>query len=133
MMIQSHTATPRLLIADDDPAFLKAIATRLLAEGYDVVTRTNGFQALEYANAQRPDAIVLDINMPGGDGLSVLDRLRMLQHHHEIPVIYLTGDTSETLKTEVDALRPHALLYKPVDIRQLLESLWLAVGKPTAA
>ncbi len=126
-------STPRLLIADDDPAFLKAISTRLTSEGYEVITRTNGFQALEGVKNEQPDAIILDINMPAGDGLTVQDRLRALGNNHDIPVIYLTGDTTEATREAVEQTDAHDLIYKPVDIQQLLESLWLAVGKPHAA
>src|SRR3954463_8841019 len=61
----------RMLIADDDPSIVKVLADRCMRMGFDVETATNGIQAALKATRYEPDVMVIDVNMPGVDGLSV--------------------------------------------------------------
>ena len=67
---------PLVLIADDNPMNLKILATRLVAEGYQIVTAPDGAEALAARAAQRPDLILLDVMMPKIDGVEVCRRLK---------------------------------------------------------
>jgi adenylate cyclase len=74
---ESRVRTPPLvLIADDNPMNLKILATRLVAEGYQIVTAPDGAEALAARAAQRPDLILLDVMMPKIDGVEVCRRLK---------------------------------------------------------
>jgi len=68
----SSRVTPKILIADDDPCVLRAVAARCIRMGFDVETASNGLQALIKASQDHPDIIVIDVHMPEVDGLSVL-------------------------------------------------------------
>jgi CheY-like chemotaxis protein len=68
-------AAPRMLIADDDPAIVRMLADRCASVGFEVETATNGLQALIKANRSHPDILIIDVNMPEADGLSVCARL----------------------------------------------------------
>jgi CheY-like chemotaxis protein len=67
-----NKAAPRILIVDDDPCVLRAIANRCTRMGFDVETATNGLQALIRVAQQQPDILVIDVHLPEVDGLSVL-------------------------------------------------------------
>ncbi len=85
----------KILIADDDRQILRLLAMCLRKEGYEVVTAVDGYQALQFALDHRPDLLLLDVNMPAGDGLSVQERLRNNAVMCVTPVIYLTGERHE--------------------------------------
>ena len=70
-IFKSNRAAPQILIADDDPCVLRAVADRCARMGFDVGTATSGLQALIKASQRRPDILVLDVHMPEVDGLSV--------------------------------------------------------------
>jgi CheY-like chemotaxis protein len=67
---------PLVLVADDDDDILLLVTTRLRRDGFEVVSARDGDEALALAREQRPDVAVLDIGMPGLDGLEVLERIR---------------------------------------------------------
>lgn len=91
-------SAPRMLIVDDDPSVLRLIADHCARIGFDVKTAANGIQALVKAKWTRPDVLIIDVNMPEADGLSVCARL--LQPMKEpLPVIVITGSRNpETLE-----------------------------------
>jgi PleD family two-component response regulator len=69
------SVTPRILIADDDPSIVRLLADHCARMGFDVDTASNGIQALLKASRTEPDTLVIDVNMPEVDGLSVCARL----------------------------------------------------------
>ena len=90
-MKKSNKATPKILIADDDPCVLRAVADRCSVMGFDVETVTSGLQALIRASERRPDVLVMDIHMPEVDGFSVLAYLRE-SGKKPIHVMLVTGN-----------------------------------------
>jgi CheY-like chemotaxis protein len=94
-------AAPRMLIVDDDPSVLRLIADHCARIGFDVETAANGIQALVKANWVRPDVLIIDVNMPEADGLSVCAHL-LHPMNEPLPVIVITGsrraDTLERCK-----------------------------------
>ena len=67
--------TPRLLVVDDQPAVREILAAMLELEGYEVTSAASGIEGLALVRARRFDLVLLDVNMPGASGWSVLDRL----------------------------------------------------------
>jgi len=84
-------AKKKILVIDDMPNVVTMVKARLEASGYEVITALDGQQGLTYANAERPDLIILDIVMPAGGGCSVYARLRMSPKTRSVPVIFLTA------------------------------------------
>jgi two-component system KDP operon response regulator KdpE len=78
----------RILVVDDEPRILNFLATKLHASGYEVITANNGVSAIEQAQAQEPDLIVLDVVMPRMDGFQTLKELRTFS---SVPVIFLSA------------------------------------------
>jgi class 3 adenylate cyclase len=90
---------PRILIVDDNPTNVKVIQTRLVAEGYDVVTAADGEEGLAAARRDTPDLILLDVMMPKLDGLEVCRRLRADPAFPFTPIILVTamGDPKDVI------------------------------------
>jgi adenylate cyclase len=84
-----------ILFADDDPGMRALVVINLEAEGFEVTTAEDGFSALEKAERLRPDLIVLDVMMPGRDGLDVLQELRKRPAVAAIPVVLLTAKATD--------------------------------------
>lgn len=106
----------RVLVVDDDPQILRALRAGLAVEGYDVVTAGNGETALDVAAASRVDLVVLDLELPGIDGVEVVGRLRGWT---EVPVLVLSAH--EALGDRVRALDAGADDYvsKPFAMEEL--------------
>lgn len=106
---------PRLLIVDDEPMNLDILQTRLTVHGYEILTATNGEEALEVAIAQQPDLILLDIMMPKIDGIDVCRRLKADASLPFMPIILVTAKADS--KDVVAGLEAGAEEYltKPID------------------
>jgi DNA-binding response OmpR family regulator len=117
-----------VLIADDDLDLLTALSVRLKKEGFDVIVTADGYQAFTYTSNLKPDAVILDINMPCGDGFSVHQRLRDNMLLLSIPIIYLTGEKSARVHTLAAKMNAYAVILKPFDTEELMTTVRKAVG-----
>lgn len=117
----------KVLLVDDELDFVEVLADRLVARNLDVSTANSGEEALEAARERNFDAIVLDMAMPGMDGLETLERL--LEINSDLQVILLTGRA--TLEQAATAIRIGALdlLEKPADLDTLVEKIEKAATK----
>jgi CheY-like chemotaxis protein len=120
----------KILIADDDRDFLTTLSVRLEAEGYQVFCVQDSYQAVAQALKAKPDVLILDINMPAGDGFTVQDRIKKIDHLKEIPVIYLTGERSDRVKSLAKARQAFALVFKPFETDDLLSAVSAAAAAP---
>lgn len=82
----------RILVADDEHLYVHLLQVNLKAEGYDVITASNGEEALEKVSSQHPDLVVLDIMMPRLDGITTCERIRQFSN---VPIIMLTARGEE--------------------------------------
>ncbi|MDO9300929.1 MAG: response regulator, partial [Anaerolineales bacterium] len=85
----------KILVIDDEPTIVNLVQAYLKPEGYEVFTATDGPSGLKAARAFKPDLIVLDVMLPGMDGLELLSKLR---RESQVYVILLTARTEETDK-----------------------------------
>lgn len=91
---------PGLLVIEDEPAIARLITLSLAREGFDVHVASNGEDALDLAAEIHPDAVVLDLGLPGADGLTVLEELR---EWSDLPVIVVTGrQTIDSIRRGLD-------------------------------
>ncbi len=104
----------KILIADDEPDILEIIQFNLQAEGYEVITAKNGDEAIDAAKKHLPDLIILDIMMPGKNGMEVCNILRMQPAFKETLIIFLSALSDEG--TEIRGLETGAddYLTKPI-------------------
>ena len=113
----------KILIADDEPDILEIIQYNLQNEGYEVVAVKNGNEALDQAKKFQPDLIILDIMMPGKNGIEVCNLLRMQPTYNETLIIFLTALSDEI--TEVKGLETGAddYLTKPISPKILVSKV----------
>src|SRR5229473_6772511 len=116
-----------VLIIDDEEAVCWTLQRALMREGYQVAVTASAEEGLELAARQRPDAIILDVRLPGMDGLTALGRLRQLTG--DAPVIVVTAFGN--LTTAVKAVEGGAFDYlaKPFDLDQALETVSRALQR----
>ena len=111
----------RILVIDDEPVVARVVAEALRIDGNQVTTACNGEEGLRAIEQQAPDAVFLDIAMPGMDGIEVLRRIR--ERHADLPVIILTGWASGRQIDEARRLGVTDILGKPVPLKHLTEAL----------
>ena len=113
----------KILIADDEPDILEIVQYNLQGEGYEVATAKNGNEAIELAKRFNPDLIILDIMMPGKNGIEVCNTLRMQPAFNDTLIIFLTALSDEV--TEVKGLETGAddFITKPVSPKVLISKV----------
>jgi two-component system, OmpR family, KDP operon response regulator KdpE len=108
----------KLLVVDDEPAVLRAIRVALEANGYDVHLCTTGEQAVQRASAWAPDLVLLDLGLPGIDGLEVIRRLRAFLP--TMPIIVLSAWSEDETKVQALDLGADDYVVKPFAVPELL-------------
>ncbi|MCU0586846.1 MAG: response regulator [Syntrophobacteraceae bacterium] len=116
----------KVLLVDDEMALLQALSQRLEARGFQVAVAHSGEKALAILEGAEPDVVVLDLKMPGIDGLGVLRSTRQICPG--IQVIILTGQGSPRDRDTAMRLGAFDYLQKPVDIGVLVSVLRRAAG-----
>jgi CheY-like chemotaxis protein len=111
------------LIADDHVDTRVVLKHYLEAYGFDVCEAADGADALEMMRHERPDAVILDIQMPRMDGISVLRAMRADTDHHDMPVLMLSGDTQCADIREATAAGANDCLTKPAHPRAVFEAV----------
>lgn len=120
-------AEDKILLVDDEVEFTNALAERMQTRGLEVDAVDSGAAALEAAKGKDFCAIILDLSMPGMDGLETLKRLR--EENPDLQIIVLTGRA--TVEKGIEAMKLGALdfIEKPADIKKIMEKIELAKGK----
>ena len=111
----------KLLIVDDEAQFLESIAKRLEMRDFDVIKASSGDQAIRAAQEGKFDLALLDLKMPGMNGMEVLSILK--KEHKFLEVIILTGHGSVDSAVECTKLGAFGYLPKPYELEKLIETL----------
>ena len=111
----------RVLLVDDEVEFVETLAERMRARGLDVETATSGSEALAQVSTHAFDAIVLDLAMPGMDGIETLSRLREIDP--DLQIMLLTGQGTVQAAVEATKLGALDVFEKPTDIEVLIEKI----------
>jgi len=116
---------PSVLVVDDEPSILQSLKGLLTDEGFAVLTASNGYEALKVMEAETPDIVLLDIWMPGIDGIETLKEIK--QNHPQVPVIIITGHG--TIETAVNATKIGAFdfIEKPLSIDKVIVEIHKAL------
>lgn len=121
----------RILIVDDEPDMRLAVRNVLKLRGYDISEAGDGPSALEMARESRPDLVLLDMRLPGMDGIEVLDGLKKLDD--TVPVVMITGYGHIQSAVDVMKLGASEYLQKPFENAQLVETVKRFIQNPQAA
>lgn len=111
---------PVILIVDDDAVLLESIADLLMLSDFNVLTASNGAEALQILQHQRPDCIISDVMMPELDGYGLLEAIRGNDTLATIPVILISAYDKPYSKQAGQGVAPDAVLSKPFDVDQLI-------------
>ncbi len=111
----------KILLVDDDPDFLGVIKKRLEVSGFTVVTASSGEEALDAFAREKPSAILLDILMPGVNGLEVLGTIR--KANRNIPIFITTAFTSEERFKMANQLNATGFIMKTMDFKEQIANI----------
>jgi len=117
-------AKKKVLVVDDERAILTVLGIKLRISGYDVLTASNGQQALALIESAGPDLILLDVIMPGMDGFEVLEKVRAAS---KLPVIVFSARPENAQKAL--SLGANEFLPKPLDVDEMVGKIGQLLGR----
>ncbi len=115
------------MLVDDEKEFAQLLSTRMELRNLETTTAYDGKGAMSLIESERPDVVVLDLNMPDIDGLEVLKMVK--KDHPRIEIIILTGHGSTQVENTAMELGAFAFLKKPIDINSLVKTVEEAYKK----
>ena len=119
-----------ILVVDDEPQIRRVMRTTLTSHGYTILEAKNGDEALDSIRTQRPDLILLDVNMPGPSGLDICREIRRTS---DVPIIMLTVRNSEHDKVQALDAGADDYVVKPFGAEELMARIRAALRRATAA
>jgi two-component system nitrogen regulation response regulator NtrX len=112
---------PSILIVDDEPSILQSLSGLLTDEGFEVITTNNGYEALKIIDTEAPDLVLLDIWMPGIDGMETLKEIKKTTA--ALPVIIITGHGNVETAVKATKLGAFDLIEKPLNIDKVIVAI----------
>ncbi len=113
----------RILVVDDEPKLVEMVKTRLEANDYEVLTATNGQEALDKARTEKPDLIILDVMLPKIDGYKVCRMLKFDEKYKAIPIIMFTARAQKEDVQVGQDVGANAYITKPFEASVLLAKI----------
>jgi len=113
----------KILIIEDNPLNLELVFDLLEIEGYDILQAETGYDGIELAKTEKPDLIVMDIQLPGMDGLSATRLLKADPETMDIPIVALTANAMKGDDQKVFDAGCTGYIPKPIDTRKLPEQI----------
>ena len=126
-------ANPKILVVEDEPNQVELIEFNLNSEGYEVVVARDGEEALNLAEEESPDLILLDWMLPKVSGIEVCRQLRRSKISREIPIVMLTARSEESDKIRGLDIGADDYITKPYSIKELLARVRAAMRRPSAS
>lgn len=115
--------TKTVLVVEDHPANLRLMREILETRDYRIVTAENGLEVIDIARDQRPDLILLDLQLPGASGLDIADRMRSDDELKAIPIVATTAFLTPTIEDDIRDSGCVAYLPKPFSVDVLLRTV----------
>ena len=112
---------PSILIVDDEPSILQSLSGLLADEGFEIETAQNGYEGLKIVEEESPDLVLLDIWMPGIDGIETLKEIK--KNYPTIPVIIITGHGTIETAVKATKLGAYDLIEKPLSIDNIIVTI----------
>ena len=110
----------KVLVVEDHPDAREMLSIYLTSEGYSVVTAEDGLCGLQAAEAERPDIIITNLNMPKLDGLELTKRIRQQPDFSNVPIVVLSAITTDEPNVLIDA-GASVVKTKPVELNELVD------------
>ena len=119
----------KILVVDDDQQIVLLLASRLRANEYEIIVAYDAVQAVARAFSEKPDLILLDMKMPAGGGISVMEKLKNSAHTATTPVIIITAYPSKEIKEKVKEMGAVSFISKPFKAEDVLLEIKKALGE----
>ena len=126
-------STSKILIVDDDQDMRTALLIRMRSAGYEAVFAVDAISVMSVARKEKPDLILLDIGLPGGDGFLVMERLNQLPDMAGTPIIVVSARDPIGNRRRALQLGAHSFFQKPADNAELLAAIEDALGQNAPA
>ena len=120
----------KILVVDDDQLNVKLVQTRLESNNFEVITAFDGEEGLSKIEKEKPDLIILDVQMPKMNGYTFMLEFKKMEEFNRVPVIVLTAHEEMQPIFTLKGVRGY--LVKPIKFEQLFEKLDALLGKPAA-
>lgn len=117
-----------VLCVDDSASIRQMVGFTLKSAGYEVVEAVDGMDGLDKAKARTVNLVLTDQNMPRMDGLTLIKSLRALPQYKSVPILMLTTESSESMKSQGRAAGATGWLVKPFDPQKLVEVVKKVIG-----
>jgi two-component system chemotaxis response regulator CheY len=117
-----------ILAVDDSASIRQMVSFTLKSAGYDVIEAVDGVDGLDKAKGKKADLILTDQNMPRMDGLTLIKSLRALSQYSTTPILMLTTESSDSMKSQGRAAGATGWLVKPFDPQKLIEVVRKVIG-----
>jgi two-component system chemotaxis response regulator CheY len=117
-----------VLTVDDSPSLRQMVAFTLKGAGYRVIEAADGREGLTMARSQRVQLVLTDQNMPNMDGLTLIRSLRALPDYGSVPIVMLTTESSDAMKSQGRAAGATGWMVKPFDPKRLLDVVRKVIG-----
>ncbi len=124
----SASAPRQVLVIEDEPNIIEAISFILSRDGWDVATHSNGETAVEAVHKLLPDALILDVMLPGRSGYDILQDLRKDDATRDLPVLMLTARGQKNDRDLAERLGVNKFMTKPFSNAEVLETMRALVG-----
>lgn len=124
--------SPKVLIIDDDRQVSLALSVRLGASGYEVAAAYDGESGLAHLGEHPVDVVLLDVRMPGIDGIEVVTRMRRDPKLADIPVVFISANAQERVRRAAMNAGGTCFIEKPFNAQKLLETLEHLLATPGA-
>ncbi len=112
-----------ILVVDDEPNNQRILTYTLNKAGYESTAMADGERTLSWLEVNVPDLAILDVSMPGMDGITLLGHIRAMPQYAELPVIILTGSGDDEERVRAEALGIQSFLTKPASSKTVLEAV----------
>ena len=113
----------RILVVDDEPNNQRILNYTLNKAGYETLTAGNGEAALDLLHEKSADLAILDVAMPGMDGITLLHHIRTIQQYENLPVIILTGSGDDSERIRAEEAGVQSFLTKPASSKTILDTV----------
>lgn len=122
-------AGKKILLVEDDKDTVRAMFVRLKSQGYSLVVASDAISAISTARKEKPDLIVLDLGLPGGDGFVVMQRLKSIYDLMLVPIIVVSARDPMMNEERALAAGAETFLQKPVDNTEFLTAIEGALSR----
>lgn len=120
-MINQVDNRRNILIVDDSESFRAMISFYLGKTGHNILTASNGMEALNNLQGKELDLVITDLHMPQMDGLTFIKMIRNIEHYKSVPILFLTTESNVNLKKKAKQAGANGWLVKPVVEGKLLD------------